>query len=221
MSRFLTLLRHDLRLAARQPGDWAAVLAFYMIAVAMFPLGVGPEPNLLARIASGVLWVCALFAVMLSFERQFAADWEDGTLDMLLSASYPVELVVLARATANWLVTGLPLVAVAPVLALTLGLQAEAYPGLVAAVFLGTPGLSLLGTFGAALVLGARRAGVLSAILILPLTVPALIFGVGAVEAAAVGENLAVHLAILAALSLMAVAIVPWAAAAALRMAVE
>ena len=221
MNRFLALLRHDLRLAIRQPGDWAAVLAFYVIAVTLFPIGVGPEPNLLARIAPGVLWVCALFAAMLSFERQFAADWEDGTLDMLLSASYPVELVVLARAIANWLITGLPLLVVAPLLAISLGLPGSAYLGLIATLALGTPALSLLGTLGAALVLGARRAGVLSAILILPLTVPVLIFGVGAVEAAALGVGAGVHLAILAAISLLALATVPWAAAASLRMAAE
>jgi len=221
MTAFLALVARDLRLALRQGSDAAMVLIFYLLAVLLFPFGVGPEPNILARISTGVLWVTALLAALLSLERLFVSEHEDGSLDQLVLLPLPLPLVVLAKVLAHWLLTGLPLTVLAPVLAVALGMDATAYPVLIAALVLGTPTLSLIGALGAALTLGARRAGALLALLILPLYVPALIFGVAAVDAALAGLAAGPHLAILGALLLAAVPLCPWATAAALRQALE
>ncbi|MBM3648985.1 MAG: heme exporter protein CcmB [Alphaproteobacteria bacterium] len=221
MTGFAALLMRDLRLAWRRPGDAAVVLAFYVVAVALFPLGVGPEANILARIAAGVLWCTALFASLLSLDRMFATDFEDGSLDLLLLAPWPLELGVLAKCAAHWIVTGLPLAVLAPVLGVAFGLEPASLAALAATLLVGTPTLSLIGGLAAALTLGARRGGALLALLALPLCVPTLIFGAGAIEAQATGEAFAGHLAILAALALVALATTPWAIAAALRQAGE
>ncbi len=219
MSRFVLLLRLDLALSLRQWSDGLTVVVFFLLAVSLFPLGVGPDLKLLAQIAPGILWVGALFAATLSFERLYHADYEDGTLDQILLAAAPLQLLVLARCLAHWLVTGLPLCLTAALLGLMLDLPGAYFPGLILALLLGTPTLSLLGALGAALTLGARRSGALVPVLILPLCVPALIFGVAAGGSAIDAAEM--PLTVLSALFLAAVALVPWAIAAALRNAAE
>jgi heme exporter protein B len=221
VSGFTALMARDLRLVWRRPGDVAVVLAFFVVATVLFPLGIGPEANVLARIAAGVLWCAALFAALLSLDRLFAADHEDGTLDLLLLAPWPLELAALAKCAAHWIVTGLPLAVLAPLLGVAFGLEASSLVALGATLLVGTPTLSLVGGLAAALTLGARRSGALLALLALPLCVPTLIFGASAVETVAMGEGFAVHLAILGALALISLATLPWAIAAALRQAGE
>ena len=221
MTGFLALLSRDLRLVWRRPGDVAVVLAFFVVATTLFPLGIGPETNLLARIAAGVLWCAALFAALLSLDRLFAADFEDGTLDLLLLAPWSLELAALAKCCAHWIVTGLPLALLAPFLGVAFGLDSQAVLALAATLLVGTPTLSLIGALAAALTLGARKSGALLALLALPLCVPTLIFGAGAIEALATGGDFGAHLAVLAALALVALATTPWAIAAALRQAGE
>jgi heme exporter protein B len=221
MSVFTAVLKRDLALAIRQSADSFTVLAFFAIATVLFPLGVGPETNTLAKIAAGVLWVSALLAALLSLDRLFAVDFEDGTLDQLVLSGESLVLVVLAKTAAHWLTTGLPLILLSPVLAVTLHLPAQGYGALLLALLLGTPTVSLIGAVGAALVLGSRRGGVLLSFLVLPLYVPILIFGTLSVEAAILGVSTAATLALLGALALFAVTLAPWAAAAALRQATE
>jgi heme exporter protein B len=221
MKFFAALVARDLALVLRRPGDVAVVLAFFVVATTLFPLGIGPESNLLARIAAGVLWCAALFAAMLSLERLFAADYEDGALDLLLLSPGPVELAALGKCLAHWIVTGLPLAVLAPLLGVAFGLEGPALLALAATLLVGTPTLSLVGGLAAALTLGARKSGALLALLALPLSVPTLIFGASAVEAIVTGEGFGVHLAILGALALLALATLPWAIAAALRQAGE
>lgn len=221
MSGFAALVARDLRLAWRRPGDVAVVLAFFVVATTLFPLGIGPETNVLARIAAGVLWCAALFAALLSLDRLFAADFEDGTLDLLLLAPWPLELAALAKCCAHWIVTGLPLALLAPFLGVAFGLEPGVLLALAATLLVGTPTLSLIGGLAAALTLGARKSGALLALLALPLCVPTLIFGAGAVEALATGGDFGAHLAVLGALALVALATTPWAIAAALRQAGE
>jgi heme exporter protein B len=201
--------------------DAFMAVTFFVIAGALFPLGVGPEPAVLARIAGGVIWVTALLAVLLSLDRLFQQDFEDGSLDLLVLAPTPLEATVMAKAAAHWLTTGLPLIAASPVLAVLLNLPAAGYPVLLAAMALGTPSLSLIGAIGAALSLGARRGGVLMSLLVLPLYVPVLIFGVAAVDAATLGLSAQPHLLLLGAILAAALPLAPWAAAAALRQATE
>jgi len=219
LSGVLELVRRDVRLAVRQGMDSLMAVVFFILACVLFPLGVGPEPQTLARIASGILCVAALLAAMLSLERLFQADYEDGTLEQVALTPLPLEAVVLAKVAAHWLVTGLPLIAASPILAILLQLDAVAYPALLAALALTTPTLSLIGAVGAALVLGARRGGVLLALLVLPLYIPELIFAVAAIDAAGFGFPVRPHLLLLAGLLLVAVVLVPWTAAAALRQA--
>jgi heme exporter protein B len=221
MTGFGALLARDLRLVWRRPGDVGLVLAFFVVATVLFPLGIGPEPGVLSRIAAGVLWCTALFAGLLSLDRLFAADYEDGALDLLLLAPWPLELAALAKCTAHWIVTGLPLAVVAPLLGVAFGLDPAGLLALAATLLVGTPTLSLIGGLAAALTLGARRGGALLALLALPLCVPTLIFGAGAIESQATGEAFGTHLAVLAALALVALATTPWAMAAALRQAGE
>lgn len=221
MNRFLAVVRRDLRLSLRQGTDSLMTLVFFVIAIVLFPLGVGPEPNVLARIGSGVVWVAALLASMLALEKLFQTDFEDGGLELLALAPMPLEAVVLAKVIAHWLTAGLPLVIVAPLLGLLMNIPADVFPTLVLALLLGTPALSLIGAVGAGLILGARRGGVLLSLLVLPLFIPVLIFGVSAVEAAAQGLPAKASLLILGGLALGALALSPWAAAAAIRQALE
>ncbi|MEA4837681.1 MAG: heme exporter protein CcmB [Rhodospirillaceae bacterium] len=221
MIAFLALIGRDLRLSFRQGGDSAMVIAFFLLATMLFPLGIGPEPALLERVAPGLAWVAALLAAMLSLERMFLADYEDGSLELIALAPLPLEAVALAKAIAHWLTTGLPLTLAAPILAVLLNLNADARMPLFLALLIGTPCLSLIGTLGAALVLGARRGGVLLPLLVLPLATPVLIFGAGAVELARIGADFSSQLLLLGAILAIALPLAPIAAAAALRQALE
>jgi heme exporter protein B len=208
-------------MAFRQGFDSVMVVMFFILAVILFPFGVGPEGNILARIAPGVIWVAALLSTMLSLERLFQTDFEDGSLELLVLSPVPLEVVVVARVIGHWLTTGLPLIIASPLLAVFLNMHADGYPMMLAALALGTPTLSLIGAVGAALILGARRGGVLLSLLVLPLFIPVLIFGVSAVDAALGGFSVKAQLLILGALFLAAAPLCSWAAAAALRQAVE
>jgi len=221
MRAFLGLIRQDLRLGIRQGGDIGLVLGFFVLAVILFPFGIGPEPELLRRVAGGIVWVAALLAAVLSLDRLFAADYADGGLDLIALSAMPLELAVLAKAAAHWLTTGLPLVIVSPLLAILVDLDPAALPSLVVGLLLGTPAMSLVGAIAAALSLGARRPGVLTTLVVLPLYLPPLIFGTGAVEASLAAEGARAHLLLLAALSVAAVPLAPLAAAAALRQALD
>lgn len=221
MSVFSTLLARDLRLAIRQSADSLTVVAFFAIATVLFPFGVGPEANILARISGGVLWVTALLAALLSLDRVFTVDYEDGTLDQLVLSGAPLPLVVIAKVMAHWLTTGLALIIVSPLLAITLHLPVEGYVPLLLALLLGTPTVSLVGAVGAALVLGTRRGGVLLSLLVLPLYIPVLIFGTAAVESAVTGVSSSGPLLVLGGFAVLALTLCPWAASAALRQAVE
>lgn len=221
MQAFTALLVRDLRLALRQGADVVMVLAFFVIAASLFPLGVGPGPQTLKVIAPGVIWVLALLSVMLSLERMFEADHADGTLEQITLQPQPLSLMVLAKALAHWLTTGVPLIALAPVIGAMLALDPAANLPLLAGLALGTPILSLIGSIGAALALGARRGGVLVALMVLPLYIPVLIFGVTAVDASVSGLGAGTHYLILAAMLTAAIPLSPLAAAAAIKHAVE
>lgn len=215
------VLYRDLVLAVRRRSDVLTVLLFFVIVASLFPLGAGPEPALLRAIAPGVIWVAALLASMLSLSRLFAQDHADGTLEQMLLGSTPLSLIVAAKILAHWLVSGLPLVLLAPVLALQFDLPQPYFGVLMLSLLLGTPALSLIGAIGAALTLGLRGGGALLALLVLPLYVPVLVFGAGAVEALASGLGAQAHLLLLAAFLVVASAFAPWVAAVALRISAE
>jgi len=221
MRIFFRLLRRDLKLAQRHGLESITVAMFFVIAVVLFPFGVGPEPSILARISAGVIWVAALLSAMLSLERIFLTDYEDGSLELLALEPTALEITVAAKVTAHWLTTGLPLIATAPFLALLMNMDSQGFAGLIAALALGTPSLSLIGAIGAALVLGSRRGGVLLSLLILPLYIPVLVFGVSAVDAALGGSSTKPHLLILGGLLLAALPLCPWAGAGAIRQALR
>lgn len=221
MRAFGLLVLRDVRLGLRQGGGTYWTLLFFVLTVTLFPLGIGPDLALLARIGPGILWVVALLASMLSLDRMFQADYEDGSLELLALAPTPLELTVLAKCLAHWLTTGLPVTVLAPALGLFLAVDPAAYPTLMVALLLGTPVLSLIGSIGAALTVGVRRGGVLLSLLVMPLYIPALIFGVLAVEAVVDGLSARPHLLLLAADLLVAAALTPWAAAAAIRLNLE
>lgn len=211
------LLLRDLRLALRGGGGFGLGLAFFLLIAILVPLGVGPERQMLARIAPGILWVAALLACLLSLDRLFSADFEDGTLDLLATAPLPLEGTVAAKALAHWLVTGVPLALLAPVMAVLFDLPGRGYVWLALSLFVGTPALSIIGAFGAALVVGMRRGGLLLSLLVLPLYVPTLIFGAEVARLGAQGQTPAVELALLGAITAGGVALLPFAASFALR----
>ena len=211
----------DLLLAFRRRSDVATALLFFVIVVSLFPLGVGSEPGLLRSIAPGVIWVAALLASMLSLGRLFAADHADGTLEQMLLGAAPLGAIVCAKVLAHWLLAGLPLVLIAPVLALQYDLPGALFGVLAVSLLLGTPVLSLVGAIGAALTLGVRGGGVLLSLLILPLYVPVLVMGAGSVEMAASGQAAGPYLMFLAAMLVGAAALAPWAISAALRISLE
>jgi heme exporter protein B len=217
----LAVLKREISLGMRQKGEVLTPLIFFMVIASLFPLGVGAESSLLLRMAPGVLWVSALLAAMLSLQRIFATDYADGSLEQMALSSTPLGLLVLAKALAHFLLSGLPLVLVAPVLGLQFGLDGRALGILMLSLLLGTPTLSLIGSIGAALTLGVRGAGVLLSLLILPLYIPVLIFGAGAVEADAAGLGIGGHLSLLAALLVLSLFFSPLATAAALRISLE
>ena len=215
------VIHRDLLLAWRRRSDVATTVLFFVIVVSLFPLAIGAEPNLLRAIAPGVIWVAALLACMLSLTRMFASDHADGALDQMLVGAVPLGLIVVARVLAHWLVSGLPLVILSPLLAIQFDLDQSLYPVLVASLLLGTPVLSLIGAIGAALTLGLRGGGMLLALLVLPLYVPVLIVGAGALDSASAGLGASAHLLVLAGLLVLASAFAPWAIAAALRISAE
>jgi heme exporter protein B len=215
------LIYRDLLLAVRQPSDLAAALLFFVIVASLFPLGVGAQPELLRAIAPGVIWVAALLSAMLSLGRLFAADHVDGTLEQLLLGAAPLGVVAAAKGFAHWLSAGLPLVVMAPMIALQYDLPPQLYGVLALSLLLGTPVLSLIGAIGAALTLGLRGGGVLLSLLVLPLYVPVLVMGAGSVEMAAAGLAPDGQLLLLGALLVASAAFAPWAIAAALRISME
>jgi heme exporter protein B len=216
-----TIVRRDLLLALRRRSDVATALLFFVIVASLFPLGIGAEPNLLRSIAPGVIWVAALLSSMLSLGRLFAGDHADGTLEQMLLGAAPLGVVVAAKAFAHWLVSGLPLVVIAPIIALQYDVASSLYGVLALSLLLGTPILSIIGAIGAALTLGLRGGGVLLSLLVLPLYVPVLILGAGAVEMASAGLGPEGQLLLLAAMLIVAAAFAPWATAAALRISLE
>ncbi|MBS0123141.1 heme exporter protein CcmB [Thetidibacter halocola] len=213
----IALLLRDLRLAVRAGGGFGLGLAFFLIVVVLVPFGVGPETALLGRIAPGVLWIGALLACLLSLDRIFALDWEDGSLDLLATAPLPMEGIVTIKALAHWITTGLPLVLAAPALGVLLNLPAGGYLWVLVSLALGTPALSVIGTFGAALTVGLKRGGLLLSLLVLPLYVPTLIFGAEVARRGAEGLAVETPLLMLAGISFGALALLPFASAAVLR----
>jgi heme exporter protein B len=215
------LARRDLRLALRSPAETFLGVIFFLVALSLFPLGVGASPDILTRIGAGVIWVLALLAVLLTLDRLFQADLEDGSLDLLQLAPTPLELVVLAKCTVHWLTSGLLLVVASPLLALLMALPPDAYWSLPLALLLGTPTLTLIGAIGASLLVGSRRGSVLTALIVLPLYIPVLIFGMSAVDGVLLGLGGRTAFLILGAMLLAAASLAPFAIAAALRLATE
>ena len=221
LETLLWIVRRDVTLAWRRRTDLFTTLIFFVIVIALFPLGIGPELDTLRLIAPGVMWVGALLASMLALEQLFSADHRDGSLEQLLLTPQPLGVIVLGKVIAHWLITGLPLVVLAPVLGLQYDMSAESLKIMVIALLLGTPTLSFLGAIGAALTLGLRTGGILVALLVLPLYIPVLIFGAGAVEATASGLGGQAHLSMLGAILLIALLATPIATSAALRISSE
>lgn len=215
------VIRRDLILAMRRRADVLTTLVFFVMVVSLFPLGVGPELSMLRKMAPGVLWVAALLASMLSLGRLFLADYLDGTLEQMMLAPQSLSMLVLGKMTAHWMVSGLPLVLMAPVLGLQFDMAGQALGVLIIGLLLGTPILSMIGAIGAALTLGLRGGGVLLSLLVLPLCIPVLIFGAGAVEAISSGLSIVSHLSLLGAMLVLALVFTPWVTAHALRISME
>lgn len=220
-SAFWSLVRRDLLLAMRGRNEWLNPLLFFVMVVTLFPLGVGPEPQQLMEMAPGVIWVAALLSAMLSLDGIFRGDFDDGTLEQLAVSPHPLPVMVLAKVIAHWLISGLPLTLMSPLLALLMNLPSEAIPTLMASLALGTPILSLVGAIGSGLTVGLRRGGVLLSLLVLPLYIPVLIFAAGGVAAAAVDLPSTGQLALLGSLLFLALTLAPIAAAAAVRISLE
>jgi len=220
-SSLVVALRRDLLLAARHRSEVLTALSFFVVVTSLFPLGIGPEPELLRRIGPGALWVAALLATLLGLPRLFAADHADGTLEQMALSSQSFALQMTGKVAAHWLLCGLPLVVLAPVLGLQFGLDGGALAVLMLSLLIGTPLLSLIGAIGAALTLGVRGGGVLLSLLVLPLFIPALVFGAGSVEAQSAGLGVQGHLSILGAMLALATFFAPWATTASLRIAME
>ncbi len=221
LNSLLCVIRRDLLLAFRRRSDVLTTLFFFIIVVTLFPLGIGPEVGILRTMAPGILWVAALLASMLALGRLFALDHADGTLEQMLLSPEPLTLIVIGKVIAHWLVAGLPLVLLAPLLAVQFDLPGDSVLVLFYSLLIGTPVLSLIGAIGAALTLGVRGGGVLVSLLVLPLYIPVLIFGAGAVGAEASGLGSAAHLLLLGGVLAGAAALAPWATAAALRISLE
>ncbi|MGJ0516783.1 MAG: heme exporter protein CcmB [Methylomicrobium sp.] len=218
---FLAIIRRDLLLAFRRRAEMINPLLFFILVITLFPLGIGAQPNLLQAIAPGVIWVAALLAAMLSLDSLFRSDFDDGSLEQMLLSPHPASLLVLAKVIAHWLVTGLPLLLVAPLLAVFLGLPNHALGVLLLTLLLGTPVLSLIGAIGVALTVGLRRGGMILSLLVLPLYVPVLIFAGNAVQMAAGGLPVDAQISILIAMLLLALVLAPWPTAAALKMSIH
>ena len=218
---FKKIVLRDIKVSWSGGSTSSMVVGFFIIVVTLFPLGVGPELNMLSRISVGVIWVAALLACLLSLDRIFQADFEDGTLDQYALSPLSMEWIVMAKALAHWVTTSLPLILITPLLGILMNMQETAYMPLIYAMLIGTPALSLIGTIGASLTVSLKRGGVLLSLLILPLYVPVLIFGVMAVDAVTIGSGVNATLMILGASTLFSLAITPWAAAAAIRLALD
>lgn len=221
LSFLFTVIRRDLMLAARRRGDWLTSQFFFVMVASMFPLGIGPDPATLKMIGPGVVWVSALLASLLSLPRLLAEDYRDGSLEQMLLAPQPPVLLALGKSLAHWLIYGIPLLVISPILGIQFALPAEAIAILMLSLLIGTPILSLLGSVGAGLTLGLRGSGVLLTLLILPLYVPVLIFGAGAVDAAMAGTGAESHLSLLGAILVSTLLVAPWIAAAALKVSIE
>ena len=221
MNAFITVIHRDLLLVLRRKSEVLTILFFFVIVTSLFPLGIGADSALLRKIAPGVIWVAALLSTMLGLQRLFATDYLDGTLEQMALSPTPLVLLVGGKIAAHWLVCGLPLVLLAPVLGIQFDLDAETLGVFILALLVGTPILSLIGAIGAALTLGVRGGGVLLSLLVLPLYIPVLIFGAGAVYAQSVGLNVSGHFSLLSALLLLALFFAPWATTAAVRVAIE
>ncbi len=217
---FMRVFKRDLKLAFRSSGQWLNPVLFFVIVVTLFPLGIGPGPNMLSTIAPGVLWVSALLAMMLSLDALFANDFRDGTLEQMVLSGHPLSVIVIGKVMAHWVTSGLPLVILSPLLGLMMQLPSGAYLVLVGSLFLGTLSLSFIGAIGAALIVSVNQGGVLLSLLVLPLTVPVLIFGSGAVAAAGMSLEISAQLSLLLAIVFLAVSLAPLAIAAALRVGV-
>jgi heme exporter protein B len=215
------LLHREMTVALRRSTDFLTPLIFFVIVVSLFPLGLGPEPSVLKIIAPGVIWVAALLATMLSLNRLFANDYADGTLEQMTLSPHPLAVLVLTKVTAHWMLTGLPLVVISPLLAVQMFLPESAIGTLILSLLLGTPVLSLLGAVGAALTLGLRGGGVLVSLLVLPLYTPVLIFGAGAVAGVIADIDVEAHFSLMGAFLVLALAFAPWATAAALRVSLD
>ncbi|MDD2725306.1 MAG: heme exporter protein CcmB [Methylovulum sp.] len=218
---FFAIIRRDLLLALRRRSEIANPLFFFVLVITLFPLGVGAKPHLLQAIAPGIIWVSALLAAMLSLDSLFRSDFDDGSLEQMLLSPHPVSILILGKVFAHWLVTGLPLLLIAPLLAVFLGMPNESLGVLLLTLLLGTPVLSLIGAIGVALTVGLRRGGMILSLLVLPLYVPVLIFASNAVEMAAGGLPISAQINILIAMLLMALVLAPWPTAAALKMSVS
>ena len=218
---FLILIRRDLMLAVRHRAEMANPILFFVLVTSLFPLGIGANPALLQAVAPGVIWVAALLAALLSIENVFRSDFEDGSLEQYLLSSHPLSVLVLAKITAHWLVTGLPLLLISPLLGILMGLPIDAIKILFITLLLGTPVLSLIGAVGVALTVGLRKGGMILSLLVLPLYVPVLIFASSAVDTAATGLPVTAHLSLIAALLLLALSLSPFATAAALRVSLS
>ena len=218
---FMILIRRDLMLAVRHRAEMANPLLFFILVTSLFPLGIGANPNLLQAVAPGVIWVAALLAALLSIENVFRSDFEDGSLEQYLLSSHPVSILVLAKIVAHWLITGLPLLLISPLLGVLLGLPGEAIKVLCITLLLGTPVLSLIGAVGVALTVGLRKGGMILSLLVLPLYIPLLIFASSAVDSAAAGLPVTAHLSLITALLVLALSLSPFATAAALRVSLS
>ena len=221
MNAFIAIVHRDLLLVMRRKSEVLTALFFFVIVTSLFPLGIGADTALLRKIAPGVIWVTALLSTLLGLQRMFAADYADGTLEQLVLSPNSFTALVFGKIVAHWLVCGLPLVLLAPVIGIQFDLDAQSLRVLMAALLLGTPVLSLLGSVGAALTLGVRGGSVLMSLLILPLYIPVLIFGAGAVYASSVGLDITGHFSLLGALLILALAFVPWVSASAVKIAIE
>ena len=218
---FVFLLRRDLTLVFRNRGELANPLLFFILVITLFPLAIGAVPELLSRIAPGIIWVAALLAAMLSLDGIFRSDFEDGSLEQLLLSAHPMAVLVLAKVCAHWLVTGLPLLVIAPVLAEMLGMVEEAQSTLLLTILIATPVLSLIGSIGVALTIGLRKGGIILSLLVLPLYVPVLIFAASAIESASMGLDVSAQINMLLAFLFLAASLSPWATAAALKMSMS
>ena len=221
MRGFTSTLTRDLLIARREGGETLLAVIFFVLGALLFPLGVGPEPQLLASVSAGLIWVMALLSTLLALDRLFQADWREGSLELMVISPEPLPLIVTAKCLAHWLVTGLPMAASAPLMALFLNLPPKGWLTLIFALLIGGLALSFIGSVCASLLIGSRRGGVLMTLLALPLYIPTLIFGAGAVEAAVGGYDGSSHLALMGAITLGSVALCPWASSAALRQAME